>query len=199
MPSGIAKLFSILPSIELFKRIEIVLSNKGIRIELPETNKVQVWTSEGEMLQVEKEELLKESKDISNYLIQFWWSQMDDISIKLVREGQLCVCNIYLDGLDESQSGDILDLLVSMTIHSSENVGFIFDRKELSSELDWARFFNSKEYLGSRPLEQCSLKVYKKYKLNDDNREQLIGFERDYVYVAIPNRESGTITIYLLS
>ena len=59
MPSGIAILFSILPSIELLKRIEVLLISKGIRLELPETNKMQVWTSEGEMLKVEKTELLE--------------------------------------------------------------------------------------------------------------------------------------------
>jgi len=65
--------------------------------------KVQVWTTEGEMLNIEKKELLQNTSDISDYLIQFWWPQMDDVAIKLTCQGYLCVCDIYLDGLDESQ------------------------------------------------------------------------------------------------
>lgn len=198
MPRGIANLFSILPSIELFKRIEVILNAKGIRLEFPKTNKVQVWTSDGEMLQVEKEELYKKSTDISNYLIQFWWPQMDDISIKLACEGQLCVCDIYLDGLSESQFGDVLDLLISVTMQSFETVGFVVDRRELSSEFKWTKFFTSKEQLESHYLEQYGLKVYKEYELKDGNREQLKGYDSDYVYVAIQNREKGKIILYLL-
>jgi len=32
---------------------------------LPNTNKVQVWTTEGEMLNIEKKELLQNTSDIS--------------------------------------------------------------------------------------------------------------------------------------
>lgn len=198
MPKGIANLFSKLPNLELLKKIEFFLNTKGIRLELPETNKVQVWTSEGEMIQVEKEELLERTVDISNYLIQFWWPQKDDISIKIVREGQMCVCDIYLDGLNEYQSADILDLLILMTQHSFETVGFVFDREELSSEFEWISFFSSKEYLDSNNLEQCGLKIYKEYEIKDGNIEQIKEFKRNYVYVAIPNRENGTVILYLL-
>jgi len=198
MPSGIANLFSILPSIELLKRIEVLLNTKEIRLELPESNKVQVWTTEGEMLQVEKEELFRKSTDISNYLIQFWWPQMDDVSMKLVHEGQLCACYIYLDGLNECQCRDILDLLISITLHSVETVGFVIDRTELCSEFEWARFFRDKEYLDNRNLDQYGLRVCKKYELNEVNKEQLKGFETNYVYIAIPKPEKGTIDLYLL-
>jgi len=54
---------------------------------LPNTNKVQVWTTEGEMLNIEKKELLQNTSDISDYLIQFWWPQMDDVAIKLTCQG----------------------------------------------------------------------------------------------------------------
>lgn len=198
MPRGIANLFSILPSIELLQIIEVLLNTKEIKLELPKSNKVQVWSSDGEMLQVEKEELYKKSTDLSNYLIQFWWPQMDDISIKLAYEGQLCVCDIYLDGLSESQFEDILDLLISVTMQSFETVGFVVDRRELSSEFEWTRFFTRKEQLESHYLEQYGLKVYKEYEIKDGNRDQLKDYGSDYVYVVLPNREKGKIILYLL-
>lgn len=83
MPRGSASLFSTQQNIEMFKQIENLFNTKGIGLELPETNKVQVWTMEGEMLQIEKRELLQKSSDISNYLIQFWWPQKDDVSINI--------------------------------------------------------------------------------------------------------------------
>jgi len=58
-------------NIDMFKQIEVLFNTKGIRLELPNTNKVQVWTTEGEMLNIEKKELLQNTSDISDYLIQF--------------------------------------------------------------------------------------------------------------------------------
>ena len=77
MPRGVASVFSTLQNIDMFKQIEVLFNTKGIRLELPNTNKVQVWTTEGEMLNIEKKELLQNTSDISDYLIKFWWPQMD--------------------------------------------------------------------------------------------------------------------------
>ncbi|ODM24764.1 hypothetical protein [Acetivibrio mesophilus] len=198
MPRGVASVFSTLQNIDMFKQIEVLFNTKGIRLELPNANKVQVWTTEGEMLNIEKKELLQNTSDISDYLIQFWWPQMDDVAIKLTCQGYLCVCDIYLDGLDESQTKVILDLLIIMTLQRFEIVGFVIDREELVSELEWNRFFSNKEYLDSHYLELCGLKIFKKYELKEYKTEQLIDFKRDCVYVAIPNRERSTITLYLL-
>jgi len=198
MPRGVASVFSTLQNIDMFNQIEVLFNTKGIRLELPNANKVQVWTTEGEMLNIEKKELLQNTSDISDYLIQFWWPQMDDVAIKLTCQGYLCVCDIYLDGLDESQTKVILDLLIIMTLQRFEIVGFVIDREELVSELEWNRFFSNKEYLDSHYLELCGLKIFKKYELKEYKTEQLIDFKRDCVYVAIPNRERSTITLYLL-
>ncbi|ADU75672.1 MULTISPECIES: hypothetical protein [Acetivibrio] len=198
MPRGVASVFSTLQNIDMFKQIEVLFNTKGIRLELPNTNKVQVWTTEGEMLNIEKKELLQNTSDISDYLIQFWWPQMDDVAIKLTCQGYLCVCDIYLDGLDESQTKVILDLLIIMTLQRFEIVGFVIDREELVSEFEWNKFFSNKEYLDSHYLELCGLKIFKKYELKEYKTEQLIDFKRDCVYVAIPNRERSTITLYLL-
>lgn len=198
MPRGVASVFSTLQNIDMFKQIEVLFNTKGIRLELPNTNKVQVWTTEGEMLNIEKKELLQNTSDISDYLIQFWWPQMDDVAIKLTCQGYLCVCDIYLDGLDESQTKAILDLLIIMTLQRFEIVGFVIDREELVSEFEWNKFFSNKEYLDSHYLELCGLKIFKKYELKEYKTEQLIDFKRDCVYVAIPNRERSTITLYLL-
>ena len=199
MPRGVASVFSTLQNIDMFKQIEVLFNTKGIRLELPNTNKVQVWTTEGEMLNIEKKELLQNTSDISDYLIQFWWPQMDDVAIKLTCQGYLCVCDIYLDGLDESQTKVILDLLIIMTLQRFEIVGFVIDREELVSEFEWNKFFSNKEYLDSHYLELCGLKIFKKYELKEYKTEQLIDFKRDCVYVAIPNRQRSTITLYLLS
>ncbi|GEM_PF-2600554 len=198
MPRGSASLFSTQQNIEMFKQIENLFNTKGIGLELPETNKVQVWTMEGEMLQIEKRELLQKSSDISNYLIQFWWPQKDDVSINIINQGHLCVCNIYLDGLDESQCKDILDLLIDITLHSYETLGFVIDREELSSEIERIRFFSNKEYMDSYFLDLCGLKILKKYEIRDYKTRDLKGFKRDCVYVAVPNRDRSTITLYLL-
>jgi len=160
MPRGVASVFSTLQNIDMFNQIEVLFNTKGIRLELPNANKVQVWTTEGEMLNIEKKELLQNTSDISDYLIQFWWPQMDDVAIKLTCQGYLCVCDIYLDGLDESQTKVILDLLIIMTLQRFEIVGFVIDREELVSELEWNRFFSNKEYLDSHYLELCGLKIY---------------------------------------
>jgi len=117
MPRGVASVFSTLQNIDMFKQIEVLFNTKG-----------QVWTTEGEMLNIEKKELLQNTSDISDYLIQFWWPQMDDVAIKLTCQGYLCVCDIYLDGLDESQTKVILDLLIIMTLQRFEIVGFVIDR-----------------------------------------------------------------------
>jgi len=167
MPRGVASVFSTLQNIDMFKQIEVLFNTKGIRLELPNTNKVQVWTTEGEMLNIEKKELLQNTSDISDYLIQFWWPQMDDVAIKLTCQGYLCVCDIYLDGLDESQTKVILDLLIIMTLQRFEIVGFVIDREELVSEFEWNKFFSNKEYLDSHYLELCGLKIFKKYELKE--------------------------------
>jgi len=50
-------------------------------------------------------------KRITSKHIRYKWlfntilvAQMDDVAIKLTCQGYLCVCDIYLDGLDESQT-----------------------------------------------------------------------------------------------
>jgi len=196
MPKGIAGLFSTLHVNEMFMQIETFLNTKDLRLELPETNKVQVWTTEGEMLHIEKQALLQNSTDLSSYLIQFWWPQMDDISIKLVPQGHLCECDIYLDGLDKNQTKDILDILIGIALHSRETVGFFMDREELASGYDWSSFF--KEYSDSSDIKLFGLKLFKKYEIKVYNAEQLKGIERDCVYVAIPGHNRGIITLYLL-
>jgi len=92
---------------------------------------------------------------------------MDDVAIKLTCQGYLCVCDIYLDGLDESQTKVILDLLIIMTLQRFEIVGFVIDREELVSEFEWNKFFSNKEYLDSHYLELCGLKIFKKYELKE--------------------------------
>jgi len=69
---------------------------------------------------------------------------MDDVAIKLTCQGYLCVCDIYLDGLDESQTKVILDLLIIMTLQRFEIVGFVIDREELVSEFEWNKFLVTK-------------------------------------------------------
>jgi len=69
---------------------------------------------------------------------------MDDVAIKLTCQGYLCVCDIYLDGLDESQTKVILDLLIIMTLQRFEIVGFVIDREELVQNSNGTNFLVTK-------------------------------------------------------
>lgn len=199
MPRGIANLFSTLPTIDLLKRVENHLNREGITIEIPETSKVQVWTSEGDMLQIEKTELLSKDSEISNYLIQFWWPEKDDISIKLFREGHLCVCDIYLDGLNDSQFRDITDVLITMTQDSSENFGFVIDKYERTSDFDWTGFYVSNKFINKHKLEECGLSLYMEYEIGTDHKKFLKDLKQDYVYIGFLNCEKRKLVLYILN
>ena len=83
MARSFALLYTILTDRELFWFVKEELGKYNIKLEVPNTDKVQMWSSEGEMVSIHKKEFFSILPNINKYLIQFWWSELNDLSIQI--------------------------------------------------------------------------------------------------------------------
>ncbi len=202
MPRGVAYLYTTASEEEIFINIERIFRLNGISLEYPDTNKVQLWDEEGEMIQIEKEELVKILPKISDYLIQFWWADKQEISMKIHSEDHLSEVCLYLDGLEDLHLKDVLYSLVNMIFESnigSKVQGFVVDREEQTIDYDWHLFFTDEKILIDSLENSLDLEVYERKILSKSLEFTSEGFSKDVVFVAKRKEESDEFTICLLN
>lgn len=172
MARSFALLYTILTDRELFWFVKEELGKYNIKLEVPNTDKVQMWSSEGEMVSIHKKEFFSILPNINKYLIQFWWSELNDLSIQINHYANLSECIFYLDGLDEKQFRDIfkvLRLIASNSLKRDMIKGFVVDRYKFTLDFDWANFFMTDEVFLELPMKYCALSMYKELDMYTDN------------------------------
>lgn len=72
-------------------------------------------------------------------------------------------------------------------------------KKILVNDFVYLEVALNRENLDSYNLDVYGLKLFKQYEIKKDKFEKVSDFNQEVVYVAIPNRESDYISLYLIS
>jgi hypothetical protein len=188
MPKGSAYLYTTTSKERLFKNIRECFEGIGIQLEYPGTHKVQMWDLNGDMVQIDADRIDLFFPVIDDYLVQFWWREKEDISLRINCGQYLNEVCLYLDGLDNSQLNQIGYVLGVLTIDSNisgEIAGFVVDRHELTSEFNWYDFFSSATRSIDFLERTTNFRVIEAFWTQKDERLQINEVDENNVYIAI--------------
>ena len=139
MPRGFVEIYAKQTTTDLFFCIEKMLKSGGFFIEHPDTKLVQIWNAEGDMIEMDRSEILLHVQQ--NELIIFWNNHYNDISVIFNQNSVV----LFLDGFDTKETEGLFNLILTFTLleNNCNFDGFVFDRSEMVENIDWSEHLQS--------------------------------------------------------
>lgn len=181
MPRGFSEIYSKRTKSVFFSCIAEMLNSGGFFLERPDTGAIQIWNADGDMLEISKSEIPLHVQQSS--LIKFWDKDYDCVSV-IFEEG--CAI-LFLDGFDAKETEELFRLIASFTLTKCNYRinGFVFDRREISENVDWSKCIQARKLTMDAGNE---LKIVSQKTITMNSP---IGFDVDNVYLAIRKTDSS--------
>jgi len=150
--SGHIILYSFDSNVELYQFVENTLSEGGFHLNHPVTNLLYVWTEEGDLIHIDREEAIHRL-NAEGALLSFWDKDCNDLGVVLYRDSDMLnTVSVTIDGLDSDVCFSILSMLTSSLFKKSSINGLLFDRRDNVEDYDWKDVFENgvtvKEFTG---------------------------------------------------
>ncbi|MCL5058254.1 MAG: hypothetical protein M1130_09765 [Actinobacteria bacterium] len=143
MSDGLAFLYSTLSRDKIFHKMEQQIKQKGIKLEYPINNLVQIWNEEGEYQRLSRVNFLEKLVSNNKISFQWWWNEEDDLYCRIRSVDGYTSFELGLDGVNRNQILNVVKLFFSILGDrlKEDVIGFVIDRNAYTEEYDWDTFF----------------------------------------------------------